>query len=143
MISPLTWLLHLSVSWGLAILIWVIQLVHYPAFLYIDSTRSKVFHQMHTGSIVLITMPLMLVELGISAWSCWEMHFDWWWLVPLISVLLIWYNTFLVQIPLHSKLAENWSKPLIKRLIQNNWWRTVLWTFKAIWLSGLFYSTMS
>ena len=51
-------------------------------------------------------------------------------------VVAIWLSTFLVQVPLHNALAAGKDPLLIERLISTNWWRTGLWTLKAILVSG-------
>ncbi|MBX2877388.1 MAG: hypothetical protein KTR30_35025 [Saprospiraceae bacterium] len=123
-----------AISWGLLVLIWVVQLVHYPSFQYIDKDQFADFHTHHTRSISIIVLPLMLLELGIAAILVLQQGFQWNYLVPLILVLLIWASTFLIQVPDHNRLATGKDLDIAARLVQTNWIRTVLWTFKAIWL---------
>ena len=135
---PISHLLSLAVSWALFGLIWMVQLVHYPSFRYIEDFQA--FHQHHTSSISLIVAPLMLVELVLTVYLAWEARFNWQWLVPLAMVLLIWANTFLQAVPLHEELARKAAADSgelvnsIESLIQVNWPRTILWTLKAIWV---------
>jgi len=96
------------------------------------------FHQHHTRSITFIVMPLMLGELGLTFYLAQQQKWALIWLIPLILVLLIWLSTFLIQVPLHNQLGIGQDSSLIKRLVQTNWIRTILWTIKAIWLSYYF-----
>lgn len=123
-----------AISWGLLVLIWVVQLVHYPSFAYIDERQFEAFHQHHTRSISYIVLPLMLLELGMAGILTLQYNFQWNYIVPLIIVLLIWGSTFLIQVPDHNSLAAGKDLSTIQRLVHTNWIRTVLWTLKAIWL---------
>ncbi len=127
----------LAVSWALFGLIWVVQLVHYPSFRFIDKNQFLDFHKRHTRSITIIVMPLMLLELGLSFWSCYLYQFEFAHLVPFLMVLGIWSSTFLIQIPIHQKLSKVKDELLINRLIKTNWIRTILWSIKSIWISVL------
>lgn len=125
------YLLEISVSWALVALIWVVQLVHYPAFLYVDAGKAGAFHQMHTQQITFIVMPLMLLELGLAIWRCTQ---ELPWLpacLPLVLVAAIWASTFFIQVPLHGQLGQQWDEAVIRKLINTNWLRTVLWTVKG------------
>ncbi len=125
------------VSWALFGLIWVVQLVHYPSFHYVDPDRFVAFHRHHTRSISFIVLPLMLVELGLGAVLVWQSDLDWKYITALIIVGLIWASTFLIQVPDHNALGKGKDDSLIARLVKTNWIRTVLWTLKALWLSLL------
>lgn len=122
------------ISWGLFVLIWVVQLVHYPSFQFIDKEQFADFHIHHTRSISFIVLPLMLLELGIAAVLVLQHGFHWTYLIPLIMVLLIWASTFLIQVPDHNRLATGKDLQVVNRLVLTNWIRTVLWTVKAVWL---------
>lgn len=134
-------LVHLATSWGLFGLIWMVQLVHYPSFRYIDETQFLEFHQHHTQTISIIVIPLMLLELGLCIWQVYQSNYDWFWLFILILVILIWASTFFLQVPLHNQLIQGKDLPTIQSLISSNWIRTVLWTVKAgvisvYWIQG-------
>lgn len=123
-----------AISWGLFVLIWMVQVVHYPSFAYIDAKQFEAFHQHHTRSISYIVLPLMLLELGIAGILALQHTFHWTYFVPLGFVLLIWASTFLIQVPDHNSLAAGKELSKIKHLVETNWIRTILWTLKAFWL---------
>ncbi|MEM9835995.1 MAG: hypothetical protein AAF828_05805 [Bacteroidota bacterium] len=126
---------NLSVSWALFALIWVVQLVHYPTFRYIEDFPA--FHQHHTTSITLIVGPLMLAEIALAGLIFLDSQWNWQWGVLFAIVIAIWGLTFFWAVPIHEKLGLQSSKALIEQLIIANWPRTVLWTIKAIWVSWL------
>ena len=137
-ISTLEWLSHLLTSWALFGLIWTIQLSHYPSFRYIAEKDFSAFHQHHTSSIVLIVIPLMLLELGLVGWQAYQSSWNWIWVIPLLLVVGIWAITFFVQVPLHGNLEAGKNIQLIEKLVKTNWWRTILWSVKAVWISYFF-----
>lgn len=59
-------------------------------------------------------------------------------LLPLLVVLAIWGCTFFLSVPLHAVLGKGKDAAVIRRLVNTNWPRTVLWTAKAAWVTWLF-----
>ena len=54
-------------------------------------------------------------------------------LAGLALVAVIWLSTFLVQVPLHERLAvEGHTNDVVARLVRGNWIRTIAWTARAI-----------
>lgn len=47
-------------------LAWMVQLVHYPSFRYVEPRKFPEFHRFHSNRITLIAAPLMLAELGTA-----------------------------------------------------------------------------
>lgn len=123
--------LELLVSFGLVVLIWIIQILHYPSFRFIDKKIFSGFEKFHTKRISYIVIPLMLTELFLSIID----------LRPFVIVvlILIWSSTFLIQVPCHEKLKIGFDEKVISRLIFTNWIRTILWTIKFIFLLGTTY----
>lgn len=122
--------LHLFATIFMTGVIWIIQLVHYPSFRYIDKRKLGDFHRHHTGGITPVVAPVMILELGSiiflaiksAAWSA----------PLLILTILIWLSTFGYQVPLHNKLGNKWSDETVEKLIRSNWVRTILWTGKSV-----------
>lgn len=107
--------------------LWVIQLVHYPAFAAIDKNNFHRFHWQHTQRITWVVGPVMLIELltGISLFLLNQSPL---WSLNLILLLMTWGLTFFLSVPLHNKLMQHQDSGVIHRLVQTNWPRTVLWT---------------
>ena len=127
----LIFLINGTASIFLCGLIWVIQLVHYPSFLYVEESRFIDFQAFHTRRIDYIVMPLMSIELGTSAAMWWFSNY-----IELTSygfyiVLLIWIATGLFSVPNHNKLEKSKDEDAIRALVNTNWIRTTLWTIKA------------
>lgn len=120
-------------------LIWLVQLVHYPAFAKISDKDFLSFHMEHSQRITYIVGPTMLVELLTAAvllqkWP--QSKFLW---INLMGVILIWLSTALLSIPLHNSLATLKDVVVINKLVLTNWPRTLLWSARLIALVVYFY----
>jgi hypothetical protein len=74
-----------------------------------------------------IVMPLMLAQLGLSIYQL-ILVINYFTLIHLTVVVLLWGSTFLQFIPMHAKISnDEGSKALLKSLVLKNWIRTFLW----------------
>jgi hypothetical protein len=117
---------------GLLILIWMVQHIVYPSFLYYESKNLITWHHSYTGKITVIVMPLMFGQLILSGYQVYEnwetIHF-----VKMGLILFVWALTFGYFVPAHGKISSgNISKQLLTQLVQRNWWRTLAWTLVTI-----------
>lgn len=127
--------LEIVISAGLVVLIWLIQVLHYPAFLYFEPSQFKEAMAFHQSRISFVVIPLMVTELGLSGFFLWT-DYNALRLMSSFCVLGVWLATFLLQVPLHDKLLrEGKNETCINSLTQTNWVRTILWTFKLIILT--------
>ncbi len=124
-------------SFFLCGLIWCVQLVHYPFFLRTAKAHFADHIRFHKIRISWIVVPVMVTELTSSAILAFRSEtFTNWHIAGLSIVILIWLVTFLVQVPLHTKLSDGYNESTVKKLVHTNWIRTLLWTVKS--LSSLF-----
>ena len=115
----------------------ITHFVTYPSFKLIKSSIFSEFHKSYTNKMLLIVAPVMILEL-IS--SILLVIFD----VSdndtetglLITLILIWFLTFFAIVPIHNKLALNYTKHLNQKLIKYNGFRTILWIIKLILFIG-------
>ncbi|MFM9009740.1 MAG: hypothetical protein ACKON8_02375 [Planctomycetota bacterium] len=123
-------------SSGMCGLIWFVQLVHYPLFSAHAGDRSRDFaaeNQVRTGRVVI---PFMAVEaaaaLAIALWP--PAGISRGLAVVSLAVLAVaWASTFLVQVPLHARLAREGHAPdAVAALVRSNWIRTVAWTARGV-----------
>lgn len=117
-------------------LIWFVQVVHYPIFKEVGKQNFHQFHVAHTtltGKIVILPM---LVELGLSFWLVWELeNFDS--IIALLFTILLWMLTAWIFVPLHGKLGDKkngYDLEIIKKLVFRNWFRTVFWSLRLLFL---------
>ena len=115
------------VDFGLVVFIWTIQLIVYPSFRYFPSNSLLKWHEVYTCAVSVIVMPLMIAQVVLHGWRMYT-YFSLVHLLTLLLVLSTWGVTFVVFVPLHSKISLN--KELVQslaKLVTYNWIRTVLW----------------
>lgn len=111
-------------------LIWLVQLVHYPAFAYVIDDLFSEFHKMHSKKISIIVMPVMLLELITAIALVYLYPQSSLILTNTIILIFIWLSTFALSVPVHNILSKDKNTNAIHRLIQTNWSRTALWTVR-------------
>lgn len=119
---------QIVIDFGLLVLIWMVQLVVYPSFLFFDPPGLRRWHAKYTVMITIIVLPLMFGQVVFHAVGIWEAIST----PQVIQVVLIvgaWGVTFFRAVPLHRRidLGQNTSET-IKSLIRWNWSRTILWS---------------
>ena len=126
----------LIVDFGLVILIWMVQLIVYPSFLYYDAKALITWHTRYTPRITSVVAPLMLAQLGLSMYGLYQGIT----LSAIIYALLVtsmWLMTFRIFIPLHEKIQRGFATTeVLQKLVRINWYRTAVWT--ALFLISLF-----
>jgi len=124
------------VNFGMALVIWMVQLIVYPGFAYCPPDRLVAWHARYSRLISLIVVPLMTTQLGMLALAAYSgggaavqgM---------LAMVLMCWGVTFKYSVALHRRISKGDEPALtVPMLIRTNWPRTILWS--AVFLVGLF-----
>jgi hypothetical protein len=120
--------LSLSFDAGLLVLIWMVQLIVYPSFLYYERNNLIIWHQKYTGLITMIVAPLMFGQLGSSIYALIDdLHSIA--IVKLVLIFLVWLSTFLYFAPTHGKISkDDFSERTLQELVKRNWFRTITWT---------------
>jgi hypothetical protein len=119
-------------------LIWLVQLVHYPSFLYSSPEFFPRYHQFHTRAISMIVAPSMGLELIASlAYLAIAQKITPLYWISILFLVLVWGVTFLVAVPLHNSLAGNYDIVQIQKLININWWRTIGWSMRTVLIGYL------
>lgn len=128
-------LAHAAATCALAGLVWVVQLVVYPAFLAVGPTPAwAAYHQAHSRATALtvmvpwavhgLTCALLLlrrpagVPLGLVLAAG---------ALGLVTVVV----TVAVSVPLHTRLGAGYDPVLARRLLDTNWLRVAAWTAAA------------
>jgi hypothetical protein len=117
---------ELLVTVALVTLIWIIQVLHYPSFLFVDKNDFSRFEAFHTKRISIVVIPLMVSELILGL-----INLNY---LILGIIVLIWLSTFFIQVPCHDKLKFGFDRSIIERLVLTNWIRTALWSIKLVLL---------
>jgi len=134
--------IHLVSTSFMVGVIWIVQLVHYPTFLFIDEQKSNDFQKFHMSRISYIVMPAMTTELfsGIYIFIYSNMAIDSNLFLLALTILIInWIITALVFVKMHNKLLINYKIEIISLLVKWNWLRTLLWSVRLILLLRMAY----
>ncbi len=120
--------LRLFFDVGLLTLIWIVQMVIYPGFLYYNSINLVQWHAKYTTNFSYIVVPLMLGQLLMAIFQLVEdsnlIH-----IAYFILVVSSWLFTFILFVPIHSKISQGLTdNEMLRKLVRNNWIRTMIWT---------------
>lgn len=115
----------------------ITHFVTYPSFRLIKSSLFSEFHKSYTNKMLFIVAPVMILELISSLFLViFDVSDNNTEIGLLISLLLIWFLTFFIIVPIHNKLTVNYNKDLNQKLIKYNGLRTILWIIKLILFIG-------
>lgn len=125
---------HISSTFMMTGIIWLIQLVHYPLFKFVGKEKYSEFHIAHMNWITPIVAPTMIVELLTAIYLVVNPPENvdtkiLWFGATLVAV--VWASTFFLQVPLHEKLAQGFDSETHAALVNTNWIRTIGWTFRG------------
>lgn len=122
----------LIIDFGLVVLIWMVQLVVYPSFLYFEKGGLLSWHSRYTPAITQIVAPLMFAQLIIASVRIFD-SLSYYTITYAALVVLIWIVTFVVFIPLHEKIQLGvFTNQTLTKLVKYNWFRTLIWTLLFI-----------
>ena len=120
---------RLLVDFGLFLVIWMVQLIIYPSFIYYtDHQAFQEWHRRYSRLISYFVIPLMLGQVILTSWSA-LLYPD---ILKWTNMLLIaytWWVTFTQAVPMHNQLATHCDAKSCKTtLIEVNWTRTICWS---------------
>lgn len=137
-------LVHASVTWFLAGLIWFVQIVHYPMLVDRADARfvaTQQNHQRRTGYVVaapmaleLVTAILLLLLHPANAESVTPASLAGSISTAVVGLVLVLANvlmTAVLFVPLHHRLTRGYDPQVARRLVRWNWVRTATWSSRA------------
>ncbi len=124
-------LIHAAATWFMTGLIWFVQIVHYPLFARVGAEAWPPYGERHRAATTTVVMPVMLIELAAAAWLAWD-RADALAVTGLALLALVWASTFLVQVPLHTRLGGGHDAAVVRRLVATNWVRTIAWSARGV-----------
>lgn len=128
MTSTLLETIGLSVDAALAMLIWLVQLIIYPAFAQIRTERFCDWHHGYMNAISIVVIPLMLTQAALVSYGLIS-AFTWIDAAAAGCMFVAWGVTFTLSVPCHKALQKASNTPeLVTRIVATNWFRTIAWT---------------
>lgn len=135
-------ILHLVSTSIMVGVIWIIQLVHYPTFLFIDKQKYMKFQEFHMSRVSYIVMPTMIAELFSGIYILFYnnvLMVNTFFLLASFSLFLNWVITALVFVKIHNGLLIKYEKNIILLLVKLNWLRTILWSLRLVFLAIIIF----
>ena len=109
--------------------IWVIQLLHYPAFHYIEKNNYSQFQKFHMNRISYIVIPAMVIEM-LSGIMLVIINDDF--IISFSLLVCIWIITFVFFTNIHQRLLSKYENTAVEKLVNLNWIRTTFWTVRLL-----------
>ena len=120
--------------------IWVIQIVHYPSFHFIEKELYTAFQKFHMNKISIIVIPIMLAELITGMMLFLDKSSKSPFLtISIIILVLIWLITGVFFSKAHNELMTGYQELVVNQLVVMNWIRTLLWTLRLLLLTFFVY----
>ena len=119
-------LVYTAINAGLAVLIWLVQIIIYPGMHGWDQDRFADLHKDYAKRMSFIVGPLMLGQAALALYQLVTAPGT----IAVMHILLIgiiWVVTMFISVPLHRKLDTGYDKSNVHRLVTTNWLRTVCW----------------
>ena len=128
--------IHLIATSIMVGVIWVIQLVHYPSFHFIELKQYTTFQRFHMSRISYVVIPAMVTELFTLILIIISMdQIDTLVLASAILLIFIWLMTAVFFSGVHQKLTLGYDQTVVDKLVKLNWGRTLLWTLRLLLIS--------
>lgn len=120
--------------------IWVIQIVHYPSFHFIEKELYTAFQKFHMNKISIIVIPIMLAELitGMMLFLDKSSKSPFL-IISFVILVLIWLITGVFFSKAHKELMTGYQELVVNQLVVMNWIRTLLWTLRLLLLTYFVY----
>ena len=120
--------------------IWVIQIVHYPSFHFIEKELYTAFQKFHMNKISIIVIPIMLAELitGMMLFLDKSSKSPFL-IISFVILVLIWLITGVFFTKAHNELMTGYQELVVNQLVVMNWIRTLLWTLRLLLLTCFVY----
>jgi len=120
--------------------IWVIQIVHYPSFHFIEKELYTAFQKFHMNKISIIVIPIMLAELitGMMLFLDKSSKSSFL-IISFLILILIWLITGVFFTKVHNELIAGYQELVVNQLVAMNWIRTLLWTLRLLLLTCFVY----
>jgi hypothetical protein len=123
---------HAAISLALACVLWLVQLVIYPAFRFIDPREFSRWHYRYTGAVTWVVAPLIWLQTaGVVGRFLFLQSPDLLWAIECFHTILAWAVTVTVSVPLHSQLQRARNEKTMRKLVVTNWVRTASWSATA------------
>ena len=135
-------LTHVAATLMMTGIMWFVQLAYYPNLEAIGGEAFTRYEREHVRRITKAAWTMLLIELlsGLAL-LFWPLHPEIRSLLAInfLLLLVIWYSTWFIQVPLHKQLEQGFDRQLIRRLVRSNWLRTVCYSLRLLVILAILY----
>lgn len=118
---------------GLLVLIWMVQLIVYPSFLFYGKEKLQYWHSIYVKRISFIVIPLMFGQTLVAGYQLYQ-GISTYTLGSIFLILAVWALTFLLFVPRHNAISNSsYTRKTLTELVSLNWYRTLVWTLILLW----------
>lgn len=118
---------------GLLVLIWMVQLIVYPSFLFYRKEKLEYWHSIYVKRISFIVIPLMFGQTLVAGYQLYQ-GISTYTLGSIFLILAVWALTFLLFVPRHNTISNSsYTQKTLTELVSLNWYRTLVWTLILLW----------
>ncbi|MEM7485198.1 MAG: hypothetical protein AAF348_08310 [Bacteroidota bacterium] len=126
-------LIRILFDFGLLVLIWVVQLIIYPSFIFYEKADLIKWHQVYVKRISYVVIPLMFGQLFVSLWQVYT-FVSIYTIGSFALIVIAWIVTFTQFVPMHNQISSTkFDTKLLQRLKNRNWLRTAQWSSVFVW----------
>ena len=136
--------MHLVSTCFMLGVIWFVQVVHYPLLAKVGTQQFPAYEKLHCRLTALVVGPAMLTEAvtAILLFFLLDSVPRSLLLVNLVCIVLIWFSTYLLQVPAHARLENVFDERTHSRLLVSNWLRTFLWSVRVLLVVAIMISLL-
>jgi len=130
---------HFLASTYMLGVIWIIQIIHYPLFLFVGKDSFIAYELEHINKTAVVIALPMLIEFSTYMAMLYfnlSLRKNPLFLVSGLLLIIIWGTTFFVSVPLHNQLSMGYDQKSVESLIHTNWIRTIAWSLRVGILSS-------
>ena len=127
-------LVHVGSTWAMVGVIWVIQLLVYPAMTSVPAVGFAAYERAHQRRMLWVLALFAPAEVitGLIVFLAPDAVPRWMPLVGGVLLAFCWVSTAFFYAPLHGKLLNGFDPELHQRLVASNWLRTVAWSARGV-----------
>lgn len=111
---------------------WFIQIVHYPLFAKVGKEYFQEYIKGHSFFTTFVVTPIMLTELSTGGILLFRHPEENAFLIGFIFLAVIWFTTFILQVPRQNTLGRGFNQTAFEELIFASCIRTSMWTIRMV-----------
>jgi len=145
MIDQLIFLTNVVSTLMMTGIMWFVHLIHYPILSYVNQADLAEYESQHVKHTMKWALLILIVELVSAALLIWFRPEDIGMLQVIVGLSLlvpIWIVTWAGCVPGHCKLETGYNDVALRKLLKNNFIRTLCWTARTVVIIWMLVSVL-